>query len=59
MRSNFETKVLVAFVAAALVVAVLAATTWKVSQDTGEAQSKGNLKGSTRIDFHRSVTRHR
>ena len=37
VRSKFETKVLAAFVAAALVVAVFAATTWKVSQDTAEA----------------------
>ena len=37
VRSNFETKVLAAFAAAVLVVAVLAATTWKVSRDALEA----------------------
>lgn len=35
--SKFETKVLAAFAAAVLVVAVLAATTWKVSRDALEA----------------------
>lgn len=37
MRHSFETKVHAAFAAAVLVVAVLAATTWRVSQDTFEA----------------------
>ena len=36
-RSSFETKVLAAFAAAVLVVAALATTTWKVSQDAVDA----------------------
>ncbi|MBI4190527.1 MAG: PAS domain S-box protein [Betaproteobacteria bacterium] len=37
VRFSFETKVVAAFAAAVLVVAVLAATTWKVSRDALEA----------------------
>jgi PAS domain S-box-containing protein len=37
LRASFETRVLAAFTAAVLVVALLAAVTWKVSQDADEA----------------------
>ena len=37
MRSKFGTKVLAAFAAIILVVAALAAATWKVSRDAAEA----------------------